>query len=65
MYIGAAMCMLGLRGWKIGQLEQKAAEEEKKLEEVDGGAVGALDDQTKTRNLRSNLIKRLVMWKKV
>ena len=60
--------MLLLRGWKIGQIEQLAAEKGQQLANID--AVSAEPSQThavsiRSARSRSNIVKRLFMWKKV
>lgn len=68
MYTAAAGCMLLLRGWKIGQIQQLAAEKGQQLANID--AVSAEPSQTQAVSIRSarsksNIVKRLFMWKKV
>ena len=64
MYVAAALCMWLLRAWKIGQLQEIAACENKSpesigaLQEVEPGEI--LDPGTK-----STLIARMFAWKKV
>ena len=69
MYLAAALCMWGLRGWKIGQLEAIAAGQQKKSAadvDVNVDDVG-LESQTATDEIqpRSDFVKRLFTWKRV
>ena len=57
MYLAAALCMLGLRGWKIGQLERVA-----RHEKVYVGSTEQLEDPTIALTSKQ---RRLIMWKKV
>jgi hypothetical protein len=65
MYVAAAICMLGLRGWKIGEVE--AGERAKQ----DGGGAGDGGVVAETVSVRSRKAGRKVMlsrcwqWKKV
>ena len=68
MYVAAAGCMLLLRGWKIGQIQQLAMEKGEQLENID--AASAEPSQTRAVSERparskSNFVKRLFMWKNV
>lgn len=65
MYLGAALCMWALRSWTIGQVEQVAAEQKKKPEDIGVAAAEALDSMPTSRQSSSNALKRLVIWKKV
>jgi hypothetical protein len=62
MYVAAAMCLLGLRGWKIGEVEEAAR----------GNAAAAEGDLVaETVSLRSRkagrkvMLSRCLKWKKV
>lgn len=66
MYLAAALCMCGLRGWKIGQIEQLAIEEEKKPKDFDAIAAEPLEGQVASSALsKSNVMRRMIIWKKV
>ncbi|MCJ1243788.1 hypothetical protein MMC30_000985 [Trapelia coarctata] len=67
MYIAAAMCMLFLRAWKVGELEELAAEEGKTVANID-----PLEPQSEGENTahgsikaKSSVLKRLLQWKRV
>jgi hypothetical protein len=65
MYVAAAICMLGLRGWKIGEVE------EAERGESAGAATAGEGIVAETVSLRSRKAGRRVMlsrcwkWKKV
>ena len=68
MYVAAAGCMLFLRAWKIGQIEQLAAEKGGSLKDIH--AASADPELTRavsatSQRAKSNMIKRLFLWKKV
>lgn len=68
MYLAAAVCMWFLRAWKIGQIEEIAAEKEKRPEDIDAAAAEPVDPQnvsSSSRDFRSSLTKRLLKWEKV
>jgi len=68
MYLAAALCMWGLRGWKIGQIERIAAAQEKKPDDIDIAATNPLEKSgvgPMSTQSTSHVLKRLVMWKKV
>lgn len=66
MYVAAALCMCGLRGWKVGQVEQLASEQEMKPEDIDAAAVEPLQGQVASFALsKSNVMRRMITWKKV
>ena len=68
MYIGAAGCMLLLRAWKIGQIQTSAAKKGEHLEAVAVASVKPSDNpaaSVSSARSKSNIIKRLFMWKKV
>jgi len=68
MYLAAAVCMWFLRAWKIGQIEQTAAENEKRPEDIDPTATEPVDTQAVSSVLRvsrSNIFRRLLRWEKV
>ncbi|MCJ1223549.1 Tubulin beta chain (Beta tubulin) [Toensbergia leucococca] len=63
MYIAAALCMWFLRAWKVGELEQIAAEHNKSLESVDATSDQTLKEHiinpSRGREYKSSLVKRL------
>ena len=69
MYVAAALCMWLLRAWKIGEIEEIAAVEEKPPGDID--ALHAEPTQLrrtasrKSGFKRSSILKRLFVWKKV
>ena len=68
MYIAAAVCMWFLRSWKIGQIEQIAAEQRKRPEDIDAASaepVGERAGSIVAKRSQSNGLKRLFMMKKV
>lgn len=68
MYVAAAVCMWFLRFWKIGQIEQIAAEQKRMPEEIDAASAELVDGRTisfATQIYESGIIKRLFVWKKV
>ncbi len=69
MYMGAALCMWFLRAWKIGELEQIAAEKGKRTEDLDPVADQPLDVRTEgpvsLPNKKSNVLMRLCTWRRV
>lgn len=69
MYIAASICLWVLRAWKIGDIEQIAAKQGKKPEEV--SAISA-DPSTMAHTttfemdaMKSSIAKRLFQWRKV
>ena len=68
MYVAAAVTMWFLRAWKIGQIEQIAAEQEKRPEDIDAASaepVNARAISLAAKNCQSGVLKRLFIWKKV
>lgn len=68
MYLAAAVCMWFLRAWKIGQIEEIAAEKEKRPEDLNAAAtepIASQDLSFSSRNARSNVVQRLLKWEKV
>jgi hypothetical protein len=67
MYIAAALCMWVLRAWKIGQLEQLAAEEGKTMDNIDplDSRIAIELGTPETNWARSSLASRLFTWKRV
>jgi len=69
MYIVAALCMWVLRTWKIGQLEQVVAEQEKSANNTDAVVVEPSTDlspnSTSRTKAKSSIVKRLLAWKRV
>jgi hypothetical protein len=65
MYIAAAMCMWFLRAWKVGELEELAAEEGKAMANVDPLEPQRGDEMThRSMKAKSSLLKRLLKWKR-
>jgi hypothetical protein len=56
MYIGAAASLWMVRAWKIGELEEQDAAEEKN---------GGTDDVSPGEWQRSAFLKRMITWRKV
>ena len=57
-----------LRAWKIGQIEQIAAQQEKRPEDVDALSSEPLDDRAISlagKRYRSGVLRRFFIWKKV
>ena len=65
MYVGAAICMFFLRAWKIGQLEELAAELEKTPGEVNVLSTESAGGSGRPLPARSSIVKRLVAWRRV
>ena len=69
MYVGAALCMWFLRAWKIGQLELLATQTEKASEsrnpERDQALAGAIWSASRAGRPKSNMVKRMCMWRRV
>ena len=67
MYIAAALCMWFLRAWKIGELEELAAEQGQSLQGIDAIQSHALvkPPSRASRLAKSSILKRLFMWKRV
>ncbi|KAL1637617.1 hypothetical protein SLS58_009290 [Diplodia intermedia] len=67
MYIGAAVFMWLLRAWKIGEMEQLAAEKSESEGGVNPVSEPAVGTETHGigRAAKSNLLKRMVMLKRV
>ena len=69
MYMAAAISMWFLRAWKIGEIEQVAAEQGKVAEEVDVTIVesqqGTFNAASARRTTKSRLWKRLFAWRRV
>ena len=68
MYIAAGVCMWLLRVWKIEQIEQIAAEQEKRSEDIPAASAEPVDDGTnfpKEKRSRGASLKGVLMWKKV
>ena len=67
MYVAAALCMWFLRAWKIGEIGKIAAAQEKPLENIDALASQLPEglDCQRSDSAKSNLVSRLVMWKRV
>jgi hypothetical protein len=69
MYVVSAISMWFLRAWKIGEIEQIAAEQGKAPEEVNA-IPSELQGQTPApasmrRTVKSSIVKRLFAWKRV
>ena len=57
-----------LRGWKIGQIEQTAAEQEKRPEDTNAASSEPVGDwavSLAANRYKSAVLKRLFIWKKV
>lgn len=69
MYVAASICMWILRAWKIGQIEQIAAEQGKAPEEVAVVPIepltAALSATSRSKLAEVSVIRRLYQWKKV
>ena len=68
MYIAAAVCMWFLRSWKIGQIQQIAAEQGKRPEDIDAASaepVGERADFFVSKRSKSNVLRRLFIPKRV
>jgi len=68
MYIAAAMCMVALRGWKIGEVQAIAEQKGMLASEVNAVAVEKEDQGTKDtgkRLARRRLLANMFKWKKV
>ena len=67
MYIAAALCMWFLRAWKIGELEQLAAEQGQSVQAIDAVESHAFEKPPSqvSRPAKSSVLKRLFMWKRV
>ena len=69
MYVAAALCMLFIRAWKIGQVEAIAAEEQKDQEESAPKAVDATKVErtlpSASNKQKLNYLRRAMKWKKV
>ncbi|KAL8962258.1 MAG: hypothetical protein Q9193_001311 [Seirophora villosa] len=65
MYIVAGgVCMWLLRAWKVGQMENAAAEEGK-FPAQNGAVVADGHHATRSEGSKSNVVKRLCAWKRV
>jgi MFS family permease len=63
MYVAAAICMLALRGWKIGEMEE--AEKEKDSVAAGGGLVAETISLKSRKAGRRVMMSRCLRWKKV
>lgn len=67
MYIAAAICILFLRGWKIGEVDEFAAETGEKPSDMNAIAIEA--DETLSMHAKSvgrkKMLARCWMWRKV
>lgn len=63
MYIAAAMCLVLLRGWKIGELEELAIMKGEDPEELD--AVGTESPERALKAGRVTMMKHIWKWRKV
>lgn len=64
MYVAAAICMLGLRGWKIGEVE----EAEKGKDSIAGAGEGMLAETISLKSRKAGrrvMLSRCLRWKKV
>lgn len=66
MYFAAALCLVALRGWKIGELEFLAAEKEREVMAAGGEKQESLDENgdESERSRRAREAGRRTMWKK-
>ncbi|KAK0783521.1 hypothetical protein LTR75_014098 [Friedmanniomyces endolithicus] len=66
MYIAAAMCMLLLRGWKIGELDELARLKGESVDQIDavGTETKENDAMAKAAGRRS-IVKNCLKWRKV
>jgi len=60
MYVAAAMCLLGLRGWKIGEVEEAA-----RGNAAGGGVVAETMSLRSRKAGRRVMLSRCLRWKKV
>jgi hypothetical protein len=72
MYVAAAMCLLGLRGWKIGEVEEAgkgnaaATAGDTAVDAGGGGDVIAETISLRSRKAgRKVMLSRCLRWKKV
>lgn len=66
VYIAGAVCLWFVRAWKIGQLEQLAASKENEQNGTNDGLNGvSRRDVDLQQHAKSNVLKRLVVWKAV
>jgi hypothetical protein len=63
MYVTAAICMLGLRGWKIGEVEE--AEKGKSAGAAGEGVVAETISMKSRKAGRRVMLSRCWKWKKV
>ncbi|KAK0941307.1 hypothetical protein LTR29_007151 [Friedmanniomyces endolithicus] len=66
MYIAAAMCMLLLRGWKIGELDELARLKGESVDQIDvvGTETKEIDAMAKAAGRRT-IVKNCLKWRKV
>jgi len=65
MYTAAAVCMWFLRAWKVGELEELAAEEGKSMSNIDPLEQHHEEGMVhRPFKAKSSLLKRLVKWKR-
>lgn len=65
MYIAAGLCMWFLRVWKIEEIEQIAAEQDKRPEDIDAASAEPIDIHFTLKAPRPSVLKRFFMWKKL
>ena len=68
MYLAAGLSMWFLRSWKIGQLEQMAAEKGKRAEDIDATSTEPEHDHSVSptgKRSQRGVLKRLFIWVKV
>ena len=68
MYTAAALCMWFLRGWKIQQIEQIAAEKAKRSSDIDVANIELVDERSvcsTRRKSKTGILKSFVVWEKV
>ncbi|KAK3632809.1 hypothetical protein LTR56_016132 [Elasticomyces elasticus] len=66
MYIAAAACVLFLRGWKIGELDEVARLKQCSVNEIDAVGTEASDNDALAKVAgRKNMVKNCLKWRKV
>ncbi|EMD01205.1 hypothetical protein BAUCODRAFT_29653 [Baudoinia panamericana UAMH 10762] len=66
MYIAAAGCLVLMRGWKIGELDELARLKGQSLDELDAVAATADDNDAAAKAVgRKSLLKNCLKWRKV
>jgi hypothetical protein len=67
MYTGAALCILVLRGWKIGQLETVAAAAHVPTSELKPEQTAEAEKRLRgeAKDIKSPFLSRMLRWQKV